>query len=239
MKALKNQEQKKFDTANLTVDELRELADEIRQVITGNKGVTLPDYIKAAGTITPSKLGYRKSRAIKCESSLVSYFPDEVFSALQNMTGVATRFDNTDDEFLRRNINKDNQWLSDHLYINKNTLYHHIQAKGWDREAKIHEYTKAEENFLRENFSKGVKWLSDRLNISKNAMICKLKRMKLWVPSSPPSHVYTKEELAFIRTHVKKGSPAIAKKLGLSSDAIYGQIRKMGLTAKLPQHRAK
>lgn len=230
---------KNIESANLTVEELQTLADEIRHVILGDRGASMPDYVKAASKVKAKDLGYRKSRALKCESALISYFPDEVFSVLQKMEGVASRFSDDDDAFIRQNINKDYDWLASRLYASKQVISGHIRVKKMDRAPCIHEYTQAEEMFIRNNASKGHEWLSEKFAVSTSSMLNKMKRMGLIESDPNKCHTYTKKEEKYIREHISEGTASIASALGSSRFAIIKKVNRMGLKYALPKTRQK
>jgi len=67
--------------AGLSYDELESLAEEIRFVLTGGKGVTIEEYVRLTRETSYLKFGYRKLKAIHNEPTLSSFFPQEVLRA--------------------------------------------------------------------------------------------------------------------------------------------------------------
>ena len=178
-----------YKEAGLSPDELEHLAEEIRIIVMGDRGLTLNDYIEAAKNIHRSKFGHRKIRALQNEPSLDIYFPDKVYDILKEKGRELKfiRFDESDDAYFRRNVGKGVQWLSSRLYADTDLLYAKAKMLGIKIEGKLHHFTPSEDAFIRNNIRKGYKWLSDELNttvasVKKRAQRIGVSLKKIEVP---------------------------------------------------------
>ena len=114
---------KKIETkeANLTIEELGELAEGIRLILTGGKAYTVKEYAKLVKEVRPIDLGYRRTRAIKYEHRLVAYFPDDVFRALDKIK-LSNIFNKDDKQFMKKNYHKGIKWLAIHFYTEEERI---------------------------------------------------------------------------------------------------------------------
>jgi len=206
--------------ANLTINEIEELAEEIREKLIGNKGVDLNEYVERALNITPWKLGHRLTKALKYETKLEVFFPDRVFSALQKKTFVFLRFNKNDDEFLTKNGGKGAGWLASRFYTTKNSIWSRAKVANIKLEREQCVYPESFENFIRKHKDKGCPWIADKLNLGYDAIHQKAKRMGVKLKRVDTSHQFIKEEDEFIRKNKRKGTMWIAEKLGLSYSSI-------------------
>ena len=106
---------KKYLNADLTFEELEELAEEIRHVLLPNKAVTFYEYIKIVRDISPNRIGYRKFNAIKYEAKLAAYLPEKILDILKNKSCKNLQFNESDDKFLIHNRAKGVEWLARHF----------------------------------------------------------------------------------------------------------------------------
>ena len=118
---------KKLQTneANLSFKELEDLAEEIRTQVSKGKAYTVREYVGAVASMDIVEFGYRKGKALLFEPKLESYFPDPVFEALhrKGREGRHHVFNEDDNAFLEKNINKGIEWLADRFYMKTFEIY--------------------------------------------------------------------------------------------------------------------
>jgi hypothetical protein len=218
----------KEDGANLTLEELESLAEEVRIVLTQNKGMTLDQYKERASTIDPEELGCRKLAAICKEPKLEAYFPDEVIEILRSRFFNIHKSNLKDDdiEFIHRNEQMGNVWLSKHMYIHRDSLSRLSKKHGLNIISKKQEYTQEEEAFISQNSSKGSRWLAEKLNRSMDAICNKARRMKIHLGAASP---YTPEDDIFIKNNMLKGSRWIATQINRNIDSVRKRANKLNI----------
>jgi hypothetical protein len=217
--------------ANLTLEELGLIAEEIRLIITKNLSLTLDQYKKRAEKISPTELGYRKIKAICNEPKLEIYFPDEVFEILKNRFSVKKLiYANDDDkEFISANRARGYEWLSKRMYTSPDALGKLVARQGIKIIGQHYEYTKDHDEFIRKYAHNGIKWLSQKLLVSKDAIRNKAKRMGVQLANVSKIKKYSNEDNQFIRENIDKGLTYLASQLGVSCKAMESKIKRMGL----------
>lgn len=166
---------------NLTVDELKELSDEIRIAITDGNSVTMDQYVEKAKKVEPQKLGHRKIKAILKEKNLEYYLPSLVFEILKEKfkNVELIKFNKSDDDFMRKNYFRGVLWLASRFYSVRNVIHKRLKIMDIDIKLLTHKYTKEEEEFIRLNLSiSSSKEISQKLNVSHSSMIAKIRRLK-------------------------------------------------------------
>jgi len=114
----------------LCFEELEDLSEEIRILVTNGRGYTIREYIMQVEALKGEDLGYRICRALIHEPKLESYFSDAVFEALQNRARKEHYpiFNKEDDEFMERNIYKGIEWLKNRFYTNVSIINDRIDV---------------------------------------------------------------------------------------------------------------
>jgi hypothetical protein len=118
---------KEIDTreADLSFEELEELAEEIRIIVTGGEGCTIREYVNKVVSLDVKSLGYRRAKALIFEPKLESYFPDSVFVSLREKAREwrGHTFTEDDDLFILKNNGKGIDWLKRHFYDDGNDVF--------------------------------------------------------------------------------------------------------------------
>jgi len=159
-------------SANLTMEEMDKLAEEIRSVMLKGQGVTMEQFKRIAKRINPKTLGHRRFRALKYEPKIESYFPSEVYEILKERADRQqySRFNNDDIEFMRSHGGMGIRWVADHLYSNTRDISVKMKKFHVLYKEKHHTYSQEEKDFVRANIDKGLKWLSMRTNQEVNTL---------------------------------------------------------------------
>ena len=173
------------DEASLGLSELEELASEIRDVLIGDRGVTIEQFVERAKNITQFQLGYRKTKAILSERRLRGYFPDEVFDALLNgdIKNGQMQFNDSDNEFLRGNYGMGSKWLSQKFYTSPRSIRDHlreihVQLHNPRKGFKKHIYTKEENKYILEHLNESPKKIAEELDLSYEGVSRKMRRLR-------------------------------------------------------------
>jgi len=207
--------------ADLSIEELETLAEEIRMIVTKGIGVALSEYLEKANVTSRYELGYRKTRALQFEQKLEAYFPDEVFAILRRKGATVhiQRFNDSDDAFIRANIGRGASWMADRFYTNSKSIHKRVRRLGLSCSPDGHKWTREDDTIIRQNVDKGYKWLSEKLSVSMDCVRGRARRLKINVFVND-KHKYSKEEDAFIRKHASEGSVWLSEKMGHSSASI-------------------
>jgi len=146
--------------ANLSIEELEKIAEDVRLIITRGKGLTLREYIERANIVSAWELGCRKTKALQFESKLEAYFPDEVFAILKLKwkTVLGQQFNDDDNEFFKVNASKGAIWLADRFYTNRNHMHDRLVKMGLiSEDTNIAELAKLDESkFPKEEIGDGM-----------------------------------------------------------------------------------
>lgn len=122
--------------ANLSFEEIDDLAEEIRVTITGGKAYTVREYLSIVRSMDAERFGFRKGRAILFEPKLESYFPDSIFAEIKSK-GRESRgheFNEDDKIFIRNNIKRGIGWLADRFYTSPKEMYNIVKDIGLSKE---------------------------------------------------------------------------------------------------------
>jgi len=183
MKLTKKQLNSQITDANLSLEEIESLAEEIRNImLKGKCGVTMGEYIKAAQRIRPRDLGYRMTRAFRYEPKMESYFPSEVYEILKQKAIIQRffSFQPYDIKFMRDNAGKGIAWVAQHMYSYYDTTDRKIRKLHISYQPKQHHYTDKEREFVKNNIDKGLKWLSTKINVDRENLRKLAKRMGIF-----------------------------------------------------------
>ncbi len=122
--------------ANLSFEDLENLADEIRTIVTAGKSYTIREYVGVASSYDSSLLGYRKGKALLFEPKLETYFPHDVFEALKKKAREEHYhlFNEDDEIFIKENIQRGISWLRNRFYTDGKTIRNKIIAMGLEKE---------------------------------------------------------------------------------------------------------
>jgi len=213
---------------NLTLAEIESAAELIRTIITDEKSLSLPDYIRAAKNLCLGKLGYRLNKMLIHESHLGAYFPDEVYEALTLNRPKRIQFNDLDFDFIRNNTIKGTSWLAEHLYTTNGQIRLTTKAEGIPIVKMYHRFSKEEIRFMENYGYRGPKWVADKMGIDSKKISCKLWRMGIRY-EIPQSFRYSKEYDDFIRKHKENGTNWIAEQLGVSQRSVKIRSKKMRL----------
>jgi len=213
---------------NLTLEELEELAAEIREVLIHNGGLTMSEYIKRASEITQLELGHRMAKAFCLEPKIEAYFPDEVYKVLHDRFLAAKHFffNEYDINFIRCHSPKGTKWIAERMYAHPDSIRVAAQKYEISILNNFYNYTPQTIEFIKKHFEKGPKWLSDRLNISVDSIRNRAKRMGL---ETVDIHRFTEAEDIIIKKNYMRGTSWLAKKLNRNRSSIYHRTKSMGL----------
>ena len=117
-----------FD-ANLSTEELEDLANNIHIILLGDRGATLSQYKEIAKNISQKKMGHRCFKAFQHEPRIEAYFPLEIYDILRaraNKQKVA--FTELDTIFIKNNIGRGMVWLAKRLYCKEKMLKRYVKA---------------------------------------------------------------------------------------------------------------
>jgi len=228
----------------LSLQELSELATEIRQIILKGEGLSINDFVMRIDKIKPSELGYRKIKSIQHEDRLLAYFPDEVYWALKNKCNKIQKieFQKSDDDFIRRNLNKSQKWLADHFFTEQMTIADRVRRLNIHPITTWHRYTIMEDTFILKHIDKkGPAWVSKQLGLTRasvsNRRYVLKNNLPIFEKRKPPNsfvgsmsakthHHYTPEDDKFILANLFKGNKYLASVFGISPSAINTRISK-------------
>jgi hypothetical protein len=220
------------DPSGLNIEELEQVAEEIRLILVGVKGLTLTDYVNRATKISFSELGHRRVYSVKNEPRMSAYFPEEVWNILKKRCDETklVKFYRSDDEFISLNKGKGTTWVAIKTYSDPSTIYKKfkkLKIIDFNRR-RIRNYDSKTLTFIRENIEKGISWISKQLGLSYDAVRSKCRRENLIKPKMF-FHYYTNEENRFIKENIQKGIKYIAEILKVSPDAIRKHAEQIGI----------
>jgi len=187
--------------ANLSIEELEKIAEDVRLIITRGKGLALREYIERANIVSAWELGYRKTKALQFESKLEAYFPDEIFAILKLKwkTVLGQQFNDDDNEFFKVNASKGAIWLADRFYTNRKHMHDRLVKMGLIAPTQFHAWTNEEDIFLSKHADKGYEWLSEKMKIKVTALRARASLLKIRVFSE--TNDYSEQEDDFIKAN--------------------------------------
>jgi len=211
----------------LSLQELSELATEIRQIILKGEGLSIDDFVMRVNKIKPSELGYRKVKAIQHEDRLLAYFPNKVYWALKNKCNKIKNieFQSSDDDFIRRNLNKSRKWLAEYCFTKQKAIEDRAKILNIHPITTWHQYTIMEDTFILKHINeKGPAWVSKQLGLTRASVSNRRYVLKNNFPKT--HHYYTPEDDKFILANLFKGNKYLASVFGVSPSAINTRIYK-------------
>lgn len=118
--------------ADLNFKELEELAEEIRMQVTDGEAYTIRGYVNKVRSMDVSEFGYRKGKALLFEPKLEAYFPNEVFTALQQKGREARCHKLNEDDliFIKNYVSKGIPWLANRFYMSRESMSRKIRNMG-------------------------------------------------------------------------------------------------------------
>lgn len=213
--------------AGLTTDELASLAEEIRFIVMGNKGMTIFEYLKSCDSIPYKKFGYRKLKALHNEPKLSIFFPDEVYEILKDKgkEKKCIAFDESDNLFFKNNGCRGIDWLTKRFYSCPQTIYKRAERIGVKINPTVHFFTPEEDLFITNNFSKGCSWIAEKLHSNKHSI--RNRALILGLKFQPKGHRYNAEEDAFIISNRHNGSEWLSNQLKVTVASVWKRAHKL------------
>jgi hypothetical protein len=222
-----------IDGANLTLEELEGLGEEIRCVLINNTAILMKDYIQRALKVDFSELGYRKCRALRLELKLESCFPDEVYRILHERTMLVPisffRINNDDKKFILQNALKGTKWLAQKMYTDRRGVREIAKHLGISIAKESNEFLPEEINFIKKHADKGIPWISKTLNHPIHSIRSKACSLGIETRDCSVGHRFTPEEDEIIKTNLSKGRRWLATCLGRSLDSIRARTKTLKL----------
>jgi len=223
---------RKLSKSNQTLQEIEELAEEIRYILTQNQGITLKDFMEVAFSINMKDLGYRLGMALKCDRKLESFFPDEVFAILKQRA-IQTKmfyFSKKDDDFLQKNWNRGYKWLANQMYANVKSIRDYAQKKCLKMENDdVRVITPEIEEFIKKHADKGVPWLSNTLKIPGSTIRQYGKRTGIQFLICHKRKDFSPEEDRLIKDNISKGTLWLANILNRTSGSVGSRARRLNI----------
>ena len=220
--------------ANLNVEDIKLLSEEIYDLVHGDEPMTIPEYIEKAKSLKKEDLGYRKLKAIHAEPEISMYFPDEVLDALKALDHENINFNQSDYDFLSKNKNLGLERLSELFY--SDVKYIQDQCHKVGIKMSIHRpkttFTDDQDLILKNNAFRGYKWLCEKIGKSQKTIKRRADQIGVEV-----KHVtkfdYTLEEDGVIQNFAYLGDKYLAKRLGRSERSVRARAREINVKLKV------
>jgi len=211
----------KANQSGLTIEELEGIAEEIRFLIVGSEGVTMPEYIKRASEIPLIKLGHRRIYSIKKELTLEAYFPLAVWNILKERCDKvkSSRLTEDDNRFIAEHKGRGFKWLSERMYVILRNLSRKSKQIGVEIAHSNFDYTPSVVQFIKDHAQYGAGWIANKLGIDSDAIYSKCKRDGI-VLKTKKVHIYTPDDDKFIKQNADKGSQWLAQQLHVTRRSI-------------------
>ena len=216
--------------SSITIEELEQVAEEIRSLIVGPAGIAMPEYIKRASSIPMVKLGHRRIYSIKKEPKLEAYFPLAVWNILKERCDKvkSSRLTEDDNQFIMKNRGRGFKWISERLYVTSKDLSRKAKQIGVEIvHSSINNYTPSIMQFVKENAYRGAPWIGNKLAIDADAIRSKCKRDGIVLKSRKKCYTLSDDE--FIRRNFNKGSLWLSQQLHVTRKAIMHRAERLNV----------
>lgn len=227
------------DASGLNLEEMEQITEEIRTMIVGPRGLSLPEYIESASKIPLIQLGHRRIYSIKNEPKLEAYFPSEVWAVLKKRCDEVKYYKLTEEDaqFISDNCGRGYEWLSKKLYMCKSSLSRKAGQLGIKINPKHFHFTPSMMEFIKKNVYKGATWLSEQLGCLSDSIRykCDVEGISLFVKKL---HYYTPEEDEFIKQNAQNGSRWISGKLNTRKRSIVDRASRLGVKLAIIQNES-
>lgn len=215
---------------SVDIEYLESIAEEIRLIIVGNRGLTINEYLKKATTIPLIELGHRRIHTIKNESKLEAYFPSVVWKVLRDRCErvKSSRLTDHDVWFIMENRCKGYKWLSEKMYMTPSNIARKAKQFNIEIDKEDNKYDAETMKFISDNADKGAEWIGMQLKISPDSIRHKCQRDGITLKGNK-LHKYTAEENKLIKTECYKGAEYFSKLFNVTPAAIKRHAVRLGV----------
>ncbi len=223
---------------NFDNSELEKIAEELRINITGNKAVTIADYVSLASTKKGDELGLFYLWAVKTQAGIGRYFPIEVFQILKTKVG-RHFYSDKDKKFLIENARNGVKYLAWQLNVPPHSVHKQARLMQLSISRRDYDPYSEEENSLIN--SEGLNCTDSEIAkklVGRTSSAIQHKRLNAGIKKRVIIHWedHPEKERYLLRNYGKQTYDQIAEHLGLRYYQIKTKVERLKHEGRISRH---
>jgi hypothetical protein len=226
-------------------DSLYQIAEIMRNSITGGKGISLEEYKRLAVSTPMRKIGYSFAWMLKNEVGMRDFFPLEIISIISSRISNRYRFDEYADSVIVANRNRTAKEIGMLLCVDRDTIAHRAQERGIQLKLECHKFSQQEDEIIKKFITMGTVFIGKLIKGATRQAIWQRAKFLGLLVQRKRFVKYSEEELKILEQAdlAEESDEGIARKLGnRTARSVFqkrSQIRKLRKKLFIWRHHPK